>query len=64
MSAKVRFSRNLVLTALQERMETLERIHGFKHGDGWAVVKNEPHETIVAFGRYDAFRDLLEDFGS
>lgn len=62
MKKSVRFSRNTVLTAINERIDDLERAHDFEPGFGWARVEGRDTEIIVAFGRYQALLDLREDF--
>lgn len=61
MSKQGRFSKTAMLNHIDDRMKRLERENGFHHGQGWAVVNGKSHETIIAFGQYDALRDLMSD---
>jgi hypothetical protein len=55
-----RFSRANVVALLEQMATAHEREHGFKEGDGRAVVTGKDRDTAIAFGRYEALQELLE----
>lgn len=58
---KERFSKSRVVSLLYERKERIAKVHGFKEGDGWAVVDRAEQARVLAFGQFDALRDALDD---
>jgi hypothetical protein len=61
MKSHRRFSKQAVLDLLEERMKYLEQAHRFHRGQGYAAVEDKPFKSVLAFGQYDALRDLMED---
>jgi hypothetical protein len=55
-----RFSKQAVLDALDARMKQLEKDHRFNRGQGYAVVEKRSFRDVIAFGQYDALRDMME----
>lgn len=58
---KERFSKAWITNVVADRMNEIAKVHGFKPGDGWAVVDKSEQSRVLAFGQFDALRDVLED---
>lgn len=56
-----RFSKEAMLNHIQDHIDALKINHGFKDGDGWRAVEGDDIQRIIAFGRFDALRDLQDD---
>ncbi len=59
---KDRFSKNKMLVDLSAKCTSLEREYGFKEGWGWKRVEHRSPDVIVAFGRYSAMLDMMEEY--
>lgn len=58
---KTRFSKQAVLDLLSERSQRLEDQFSFDREDGWNQVRDAEVPNIVAYGQYDALRQLRRD---
>jgi hypothetical protein len=55
-----RFNKANVLAMLRERMDYIEKVHGFRWGDGRVEVENKSHDLAIEFGAYEELRNLVE----
>lgn len=59
-AAQSRFSKQSMLNHLEWQMIKLEKIWGFREGDGTNSVAHLTDEHKIAFGQYDAYRTLID----
>jgi len=52
-----------LLAYCESQVVQLAQEHGFDRENGWAQVQGRPIETIVAYGRFDAFSEIVEEIG-
>jgi hypothetical protein len=62
-ATKERFSKQRLVDDLLAKCQELEAEYGFQEGWGWSRVIGKETDVIVNFGRYQAWLDLIEEYG-